>query len=194
MLAKVSTVTYKIQRCAGAEPEIVHVDKLMPYQADSGEELESWLQDEESGERRAKGTQTSTPASAETSPGLVDRPSSGVADCPFDPGPEDGTGNDAEDESPSVSANSPRRSHRPRQEPDRYTEVRSVRSVPSATNSLVPSLLSLVGFLLVVTVIPSPDVAVQTAMVTAAGVSVVCMSFSPQLKVPSWIRWWADPR
>ena len=43
VLAKVSSVTYKIQRHAGAEPEIVHVDKLMPYQADFGEELESWL-------------------------------------------------------------------------------------------------------------------------------------------------------
>ncbi len=30
-----------IQRHAGADPEIVHVDKLMPHQADFGEELES---------------------------------------------------------------------------------------------------------------------------------------------------------
>ncbi len=30
VLAKVSSVTCKIQRHAGAEPEIVHVDKLMP--------------------------------------------------------------------------------------------------------------------------------------------------------------------
>ncbi len=130
MLAKTSTVTYKIQCFAGAEPEIVHVDKLMPYQADFGEALESWLQDEESGERRAKGTQTSMPAPAETSPELVDGPSSEVADHPFDPGPEDGPGNNTEDESPSVSANPPRHSHRPRQEPDRYTEVRSVSVCP----------------------------------------------------------------
>ncbi len=33
VLAKTSTVTYKIQRFAGAEPDIVHVDKLMLYQA-----------------------------------------------------------------------------------------------------------------------------------------------------------------
>ncbi len=58
VLAKVSPVTYRIQRHAGAEPKIVHVDKLMPYQPDFGEELESWLRDEESGGCRAKGTQT----------------------------------------------------------------------------------------------------------------------------------------
>ena len=109
---------YKIQRCAGAEPVIVHVDKLMPYQADFREELESWLRDEELGECRAKGTQNSMPMSAETSPESVDRPSPGVAGHPFDPSPEDGIGNDAEDESPSVSANPSRCSHRPRQEPD----------------------------------------------------------------------------
>ena len=55
VLAKVSPVMYKIQRHAGAEPKIVHVDKLMPYQPDFGEELESWLRDEESGGCRVKG-------------------------------------------------------------------------------------------------------------------------------------------
>ncbi len=56
MLAKVSPVTYRIQSYAGAEPEVVHVDKLMPYQPDFGEGLESWLRDEESDRFRAKGT------------------------------------------------------------------------------------------------------------------------------------------
>ena len=31
MLAKTGPVTYKIQRHPQADPEIVHVDKLMPY-------------------------------------------------------------------------------------------------------------------------------------------------------------------
>ena len=48
VLAKTGPVTYKIQRHARAEPEFVHVDKLLPYQADFEEELHSWLQGEES--------------------------------------------------------------------------------------------------------------------------------------------------
>ncbi len=43
VLAKTGPVTYKIQRQARAEPEFVHVDKLLPYQADFEEELHSWL-------------------------------------------------------------------------------------------------------------------------------------------------------
>ena len=35
MLAKTDPVTYKIQRHARADPEFVHVDKLLLYQADS---------------------------------------------------------------------------------------------------------------------------------------------------------------
>ena len=34
VLAKTSPVTYKIQRHARAEPEFMHVDKLLPYEAD----------------------------------------------------------------------------------------------------------------------------------------------------------------
>ncbi len=47
MLAKTGPVTYKIQCDARAEPEIVHIDKLLPYQADFEEEIHSWLQREE---------------------------------------------------------------------------------------------------------------------------------------------------
>ncbi len=36
VLAKTSPVTYKIQRHARTKPEIVHVEKLLPYQADFG--------------------------------------------------------------------------------------------------------------------------------------------------------------
>ncbi len=52
MLAKTSPVTCKIQRHARAEPEFVHVDKLLLYQADFEEELHSWLYGEVSDERR----------------------------------------------------------------------------------------------------------------------------------------------
>ncbi len=48
MLAKTNPVTYKIQRHVRAEPEVMHVDKLLLYQADFQEELHSWLHDEES--------------------------------------------------------------------------------------------------------------------------------------------------
>ena len=58
MLAKTGPVTYKIQRHARAEPEFVHVDKLLPYQADFEEELHSWLHGEESDGRRVAETQT----------------------------------------------------------------------------------------------------------------------------------------
>ena len=44
MLAKKGPVTYKIQRHPQAEPDIVHVDKLMPYYPDFGEELHSWIE------------------------------------------------------------------------------------------------------------------------------------------------------
>ncbi len=80
VVAKVSSVTYKIQCHAGAEPEIVHVDKLMPYQADFGEELDSWLQDEDSGGHRVKGTQTPMPVPPEASSEVTDGPSNEVTD------------------------------------------------------------------------------------------------------------------
>ncbi len=67
---------------------MVHVDKLMPYQPDFGEELESWLRDEESGGCRAKGTQTPMPALPETPPEVTDEPSVEVNSSPHDPGPE----------------------------------------------------------------------------------------------------------
>ncbi len=103
VLAKTSMVTYKIQRCTGAEPEILHVDKLMPYQADFGEELRSWLQDEESGGHSVLVIQTSTPVPSETSPELATGSSASVEDSPHDPGPESCDGTDVEDESLTVS-------------------------------------------------------------------------------------------
>ncbi len=100
----------------------------MPYQPDFGEELESWLRDEESGGCRAKGTQTPMPVPSETSPEVTREPSNEVLSSPHDPGPESYPSTDSESK-PSESVAPPRRGSRPRQEPDRYTEVRCVRSV-----------------------------------------------------------------
>ncbi len=72
MLAQTSPVAYRIQHYAEAVPEIVHVDKLMAYQAVLGEELQSWLQDEKSGGHRVKETQTSLQVPSETLPELAD--------------------------------------------------------------------------------------------------------------------------
>ena len=144
----------------------------MPYQADFGEELESWLKDEDSGGHRVKGTQTPMPVPSEAPPVVTDGPSNEVTDRPFDLGLEDSYGADMEGDSPSESAAPPRRSQRPHQEPDRYTEVRSVRSAASTTDSLGPSLLFLVGVLLVVAVVLNPDVAVIAVVAVAAVVSI----------------------
>ena len=57
----------------------------------------------------------------------------------------------------------------------------------STTDSLGPSLLFLVGVLLVVVVVLNPDAAVM------AVAAVVSMFFSPQLMLP-WTRWWAGHR
>ena len=57
----------------------------------------------------------------------------------------------------------------------------------STTDSLGPSLLFLVGVLLVVVVVLNPDVAVM------AVAAVVSIFFSPQLMLP-WTRWWAGHR
>ncbi len=188
MLAKVSPVTYRIQRYAGAEPEVVHVDKLMPYQPDFGEELESWLREEESGGCRAKGTQTPMPVPSETRPEVTGEPSTKVPSSPYDPGPESYPVTDSENE-PSESVAPPRRGSRPRQEPDHYTEVRSVWFARETADNLIPSLLLLVALLLVVVTMSNPDVAVMAAVAVATSVSM----FSPQL-LPPWIRWWASHR
>ncbi len=179
MLAKVSPVTYRIQPHAGAEPKIVHVDKLMPYQPDFGEELESWLWDEDSGGCRAKGTQTPMPALPETSPEVAGGPSIEVHSIPHDPGLKSYSGTHSEDE-PSESVAPSRCGNRPRQEPDWYTEVRSVRYARWTTDSLIPSLLLLVGLLLVVAAMSNPDMAVLTVVAGATSVSI----FSPQLMPP----------
>ncbi len=185
MLAKVSPVMYRIQRHTEAKSEIVHVDPLLSYQPDFGQELESWIPGEESGRYRAKGSQTPMPALPETSPGVVNGPSIEVHSSPHDTVPESYSGTDSEYE-PSVSVGPPRCSNRPRQEPDQYTEVCSVRSARGTTDNLVPSLRLLVGLLLVAVAMSNPDLAVMTVAAVAVSVSM----FSPQL-MPPWTRWWA---
>ncbi len=44
VLAKTGPVMYNIQRHSQADPEIVHVDKLMPYYPDFGDRLHSWIE------------------------------------------------------------------------------------------------------------------------------------------------------
>ncbi len=61
VLAKTGPVTYKIQRHPQAEPDIVHVDKLMPYYPDFGEELHSWIEADHPTRYRDQGEQTASP-------------------------------------------------------------------------------------------------------------------------------------
>ncbi len=61
VLAKTGPVTYKIQRHSQAEPDIVHVDKLMPYYPDFGEELHSWIETDHPTRYREQGEQTASP-------------------------------------------------------------------------------------------------------------------------------------
>ena len=107
MLAKTGSLTYKIQYSAEAEPELVHVDKLLPYQADFGEELQSWLQDEELGGHNVAGMQTDQPASPSNS--LPEPSTHTVGGSPPDPGAYE-RGSEVEDEQPLTLIGTPRRS------------------------------------------------------------------------------------
>ncbi len=100
MLAKTGPVTYKIQCSAGAEPELVHVDKLLPYQAGFGEEIQSWLQEEQLGGHKVAGTQTDQPASPSNSLPEPSTSTHTVGGSPPDPGGYE-SGSKAEDEHPA---------------------------------------------------------------------------------------------
>ncbi len=54
-------MTYKIQRHPQADPEIVHVDRLMPCYPDFGEQLHSWIETDCPMQYRDQDTQTSQP-------------------------------------------------------------------------------------------------------------------------------------
>ncbi len=61
MLAKTGPVTYKIQRHPQADPEIVHVHKLMRYYPDLGEQVYSWIETDCPVQYRDQEIQTSQP-------------------------------------------------------------------------------------------------------------------------------------
>ncbi len=65
----------------------MHIDKLLPYQADFEEELHSWLKEEESGGHRVAGTQGTDAVPSDTSPEVSTRPSSQVVGSSLDIGP-----------------------------------------------------------------------------------------------------------
>ena len=150
VLAKTSPVTYKIQRHARAEPEFVHVDKLLPYQADFEEELHSWLHGEESDGRRVAEMQAADNKPFELPPeAAVSSPSpmpGGSLDFDLVSDQDAEVKSDAVE--PSTSAIQPRQGLRPHQIPDCYTSVRSIRSVPELSHDSSFSIPVLLGLLL----------------------------------------------
>ncbi len=136
MLAKTSPVSYKTQLHGRAEPDIVHADKLLPYQADFEEELHSWLDGEESDGHRVAEIQTADNTPSEPSPeATMSSPSPAVGgslDIGLASDQEADLESDAE--KPSTSAIQPRRGIRPRQCPERYSSIREVRPVPGLTH------------------------------------------------------------
>ncbi len=85
MLAKTGPVTYKIQWHPQAEPDIVHVDKLMPYYPDFGEELHSWIETDHPTRYRDQGEQTASPTLQSQLTAVVDIPPQ-IPDANPDPG------------------------------------------------------------------------------------------------------------
>ncbi len=61
VLAKTGPVMYKIQCHPQADPEIVHVDKLMPFYPDFGERLHSWIETDCPTQYGDQGAQISKP-------------------------------------------------------------------------------------------------------------------------------------
>ncbi len=74
VLANTGPVTYKIQRHPQADPEIVHVDKLMNYYHDFGEQLHSWIEADCLVQYRDQEIQTSRPALQDQTLAIVDIP------------------------------------------------------------------------------------------------------------------------
>ncbi len=74
MLAKTGPATYKIQRHPQADPEIVHVDKLMPYYPDFGEQLYSWIETDCPTQFRDQEVQTTQPVLQDQELTIVDIP------------------------------------------------------------------------------------------------------------------------
>ncbi len=72
MLAKTGPVTYKSQRHPQADPEIVHMDKLIPYYPDFGEQLYSWIETDCPAQYRDQEIQTSQPVLQDQELNIVD--------------------------------------------------------------------------------------------------------------------------
>ena len=77
---------YKIQRQPQVEPDIVHVDKLMPYYPDFGEELQSWIESDHPTKYRDQEAQTSRPVLQSQPAAVVDIPPH-ISDPTSDPEP-----------------------------------------------------------------------------------------------------------
>ncbi len=65
---------YKIQRHPQADPDIVHVDKLMPYYPDFGERLHSWIETDCPTQYRDQEAQTSKPVLQDQMVAVLDIP------------------------------------------------------------------------------------------------------------------------
>ncbi len=65
-------VTYKVQRHPQADPEILHVDMLMPYYPDFGEQLYSWIETDCPVQYRDQEIQTFWPALQDQELDMVD--------------------------------------------------------------------------------------------------------------------------
>ncbi len=86
MRVKTGPVTYKIQRHPQAKPDIVHVDKLMPYYPDFGEDLHSCIEADHPTRFRDQGEQTASQTLQSQLTVVVDIPPQ-VAGVNPDPGP-----------------------------------------------------------------------------------------------------------
>ena len=83
--AKTGPVMYKIQHHPQADPEILHVDKLMPYFPDFGERLHSWIETDCPMQYRDQEAQTFKPVLQDQMVAVVDIP---PAMCDPAPAPE----------------------------------------------------------------------------------------------------------
>ncbi len=72
VLAKTGPVTYKIQRHPQADLEIVHVDNLMSYYPDFGDQLHSWIETDCPVQYRDQEIQTSQPVLQDRELNIVD--------------------------------------------------------------------------------------------------------------------------
>ena len=152
VLAKTSPVTYQIQLHARAEPEIVHVDKLLPYKADFKEDLHSWLHGEESDGRRVAETLTADNTLSEPPPeaavSFPSPPQGGALD--FGPVSDLEADVESASEEPSTLALQARRGLRSCQTSDHYASVSGVRPMAGLSHNSPFSTPMLLGLLMAV--------------------------------------------